>query len=106
MAYKYAISFRLKNATCGGFTYGERLASLIEQIRMTKPSWEETTSFALVKSTETIENFLNRLYLKSNFSAADDLMIVIDIERAVAATKGVVEYPATLTSLLNGLGQK
>lgn len=106
MAYKYAISFRLKNATCAGSTYGERLDSLMKQIRVTDPTWEETTSFALINSTEKIEELVDRLYLRSEFSAADDLLIVIDIERGVAMTKGEVAYPATLGSLLNRLAQK
>lgn len=106
MAYKYAVSYRLKNATCAGSTYGERLDSLLKQIRLTPPTWEETTSFALINTTENIESLVDRLYLRSLFSAHDDLLIVIDIERGLAVTKGPIEYPATLGSLLNGLGQK
>ena len=106
MAYKHAINFRLKNATCLGSTYGERLDSLMKQIRATGSTWEETTSFALLNSAETLEQLVDRLYLNSSFSASDDLLIAIDIERGVAVTKGVVKYPTTLGLLLNRLAQK
>jgi hypothetical protein len=106
MAYKYAISFRLKNAICGGYSYSERLESLVEQIRRSDPTWEEPTSFALFQTPETIEQLVDRIYLRSHFCAASDLMIVIDIERGVAATKGKVDYPATLRSLINNLAQR
>lgn len=102
---KLAISFRLKNETVAGSTYGERLASLMEQIRKTG-AWEETTSFALTTSTETAEQLCDRLYLYSTFNAATDLLIVIDIERGVAVTRGNLDYPATLGSKLNRLTQK
>lgn len=105
MAYKYAISFRIETGTHGGSTYSERYSSFMEQVRKTG-AWEETTSFALTTSTETLEDFVNRLYLRSQFSATADLMIVIDIERGTAVTKGKVEYPATLAGKLNKLTQK
>lgn len=102
---KLAISFRLKNETVGGDSYSERLSSLMEQIRKTG-AWEETTSFALTTSAETAEQLCDRLYLYSKFNAATDLMIVIDIERGTAVTRGKVDYPATLSSKLNRLTQK
>lgn len=104
--YKYAVSFRLKNATCAGSTYGERLESLMAQIRATGNTWEETTSFALFSSSETIGTLIDRLYFESSFSEAHDLMIVIDIHSGVAMTRGVVSYPSTLRSLVGTLAQK
>jgi hypothetical protein len=105
MAYKYAISFRIDTDTHGGRTYLERYSSFMDQVRKTSV-WEETTSFALTVSDETLENFVARLYLGSKFNAITDLMVVIDIERGVAVTKGKVSYPATLSSMLNRLVQK
>tara|TARA_R110002124_G_scaffold256165_1_gene421836 strand:+ start:786 stop:1103 length:318 start_codon:yes stop_codon:yes gene_type:complete len=105
MAYKYAISFRIGAGTHGGSTYSERYASFMEQVRKTG-AWEETTSFALIVSDETLESLVTRLYIHSKFNATADLMIVIDIERAVAVTKGTVEYPHTLGLKLNKLAQK
>ena len=105
MAYKYAISFRIETGTQGGSTYAERYSSFMEQVRKTG-AWEETTSFALIVSDETLENLVNRFYIYSKFDATSDLMIVIDIESGVAVTKGKVEYPATLAGKLNKLAQK
>lgn len=104
MTYKYAISFRIDTGT-HIHTYSERYSTFMEQVRKTG-SWEETTSFALITSTETIETLVDRLYFQSHFNATYDLMIVIDIERGVAVTKGKVEYPATLGGKLNKLAQK
>lgn len=102
--YKYAVSFRIDTAT-HTFTYSERYNSFMEQVRKTG-SWEETTSFALVTTSETLDAFSTRLYVESYFNAVNDLMIVIDIERGVAISRGPVEYPATLGSKLNKLVQK
>ncbi len=99
--YKYAISFRIDNAT-HTFTYGERYQSLVEQIRISG-AWEETTSFALISSDETIEELAGRLYINSHFNAAYDLMLIIDIERGVAISRGPLVYPATLKSKLNAI---
>jgi hypothetical protein len=105
MAYKYAISFRIGAGTHGGSTYSERYSSFMEQVRKTG-AWEETTSFALIVSDETLDNLVNRFYIHSLFNATADLMIVIDIESGVAVTKGTIEYPHTLGSKLNKLVQK
>lgn len=101
---KYAISFRFDNET-HGYTYAQRQKSFMDEIRKST-AWEETTSFALITSAETIEALVSRLYLKTHFDQEFDLMIVIDIEKGIAATKGKVAYPATLRSMLNGLIQK
>ena len=102
--YKYAVSFRIDTAT-HGYTYSDRYTSFMAQVRKTG-AWDETTSFALVTSDERIEVFADRLYFKSYFDAVHDMMIVIDIERAAAITRGKIEYPATLSGKLNKLVQK
>lgn len=102
---KYAISFRFDHSAHAGHSYAERYISFMEQVRKTR-AWEETTSFALTTSTETIEQIADRLYLSSHFSAAFDTMLIIDIERGVAVSRGVIEYPATLGGKLNRLIQK
>lgn len=102
---KYAVTFRFDIQEHGGYSYSERYSSFMEQVRKTG-AWEETTSFALTTSAEGIEQFADRLYLHSRFSAAFDTMLVIDIERGVAVSRGPVDYPATLRSMLNGLIQK
>ena len=102
--YKYAISFRIDTDT-HGYTYYDRHTSLMDQIRKTG-AWEETTSFALTTTTETLGVFADRLYFQSHFSAIYDMMLVIDIERGVAVSRGKIEYPATLRGKLNKLIQK
>lgn len=104
MTYKYAISFTIGTGP-NVFSYADRYASFMEQVRKTG-AWTETTSFALTTTNETIDALADRLYFQSKFDATADLMIVIDIERGYAITKGKVEYPTTLSGKLNRLVQK
>lgn len=102
---KFAVSFRFDINTAAGASYSERYSSFMEQVRKTG-AWEETTSFALVTSGETLDQFSDRLYYQSHFCAVTDTMLVIDIETGRAISRGKIDYPATLRGKLNGLTQK
>lgn len=83
--------------------YQERYDSFMEKIHElagTAGSWEETTSFVVFKATGTAESIRDELYLKTQFSEASDLMVVIDVHAKKKASKGAIKYPNTLSSVL------
>ncbi|KWT72246.1 hypothetical protein APY03_6271 [Variovorax sp. WDL1] len=43
---------------------------------------------------------VSHLYLKSAFDSTKDVMVVIDVDRRVKATKGQIEYEVLLTKYL------
>lgn len=97
MAYEYAISFELKADS----TYSERYQSLMDEIRKTPGDpglWTETTSFALIRSNEKIDDLDHRLYVKTSFDHTRDRILIIDHANNVAIARGKIEYPATLKS--------
>lgn len=90
----YAVSFEIKS----GPGYGDRYSSLIAQIRAVpgKNVWEETTSFALVETTESLEIFADRLYYKSDLNSVIDKLLVMDHFTGKAIVRGPILYPHTL----------
>lgn len=98
----YAVSFTLKYDD----EYSERYASLMEQIRAKGVVWEETTSFALVETSETMDEFETRLWLRSKFNAAIDAMLVIDVSYCSAICRGDFKQKSKLANLLPGIVQK
>lgn len=99
-----AVSFRIDHST-GVYTYDERYSSFVERLDRFQP-WDETTSLALVNSTETADSLADKLYFESHFDASRDLMVVIDIETGSGVTRGPVKYPATLEARLRRLTRK
>lgn len=92
----YVVSFDLK----ADHSYGSRYQSLMAQIRK-NPSdlvWAETTSFALVQTSESLEAFADRLYYQTEVSAVTDILLVIDHSLNAAIGRGPIAYPATLAS--------
>jgi hypothetical protein len=82
-------------------TYAERRQSLIDAIRRqaTGNTWEETTSFMLLKSSRTAEDLLNTIYYGSQANAPlGDKILVIDVATGTHAAVGM-EYPSLLGSL-------
>src|SRR3546814_14113553 len=96
MTYKYAISFTIGTGP-NVFSYADRYASFMEQVRKTG-AWTETTSFALTTTNATIDLLAARLYFQSKFDATADLMVVFDNGRGVAYTPGNAEYQKPLSS--------
>lgn len=101
---KYAVSFELKSDD----TYGSRYTSLMEQIRKAPSTqvWTETTSFALVSTTETLDTFEHRLYYSTTLSSTKDKLLVIDHANSSAIARGPFLYPATLGSHFKTFVQK
>lgn len=54
----YAVSFEIKADN----EYDKRYASLVKQLKLKGTMWDETTSFALVQTTESLDDFEHRLY--------------------------------------------
>ena len=94
----YAISFNLDYNS----TYSDRYQSLMEAIRRCPKVWEETTSFALVESAETLEELERRLFL-SKYSSATDLLLVIKVSYDDAIARGPIKDKDKLRALLPGI---
>lgn len=91
----FAISFRIHSDS----TRQGRYDSLVEQIRECSAVWEETTSFALVESTETLSALEHRLYHRSDLIAAKDMLLVLQLSDDAAILRGENKYPNTLRRL-------
>ena len=90
----FAVSFRIEHDA----QWSDRYNSFMDAIRKTKV-WDETTSFCLVETSESLRDFQYRLYM-SKFSPMKDRMLIIDVRLDNAITSGDIEYPATLRSML------
>jgi hypothetical protein len=92
----FAISFRVHQDS----TYQARYDSLIEQIKKCRHSWLETTSLALVETTESLDTLEHRLYYDSKLLAERDLLFVVPITDEPAILRGKDRLPATLRAIL------
>lgn len=97
----YAISFHLEYNS----TYTERYTSLMAAIRQCAKVWEETTSFAIVETHETLDTLERRLWL-SQFSSATDILMVIDISYDSCTIRGAAKKRAILKSILPQVQEK
>lgn len=90
----YAVSYDIHYDS----TYSARYNSLVAEIGKTpgKSVWDETTSFALVETSESLSTFADRLYFRTQFSAATDKLLVIDYATSTAIGRGPFKYPNTL----------
>lgn len=98
----YAVSFRIHNDT----DYSRRYESFTKALTAGAiRSWEETTSFVLVETAESIDTFCLRIYVGSAFDASKDIYLVMDVEKPSARFRGKNEYPNTLQALIPFLVQ-
>ncbi|WP_374833897.1 hypothetical protein [Paenochrobactrum pullorum] len=91
----YAISFNLKYDD----SYSTRYDSFMKAIRSFPTVWEETTSFALVESSRSLEEVERLLYL-TDFSVSKDKMLVINVTSDACIARGKIDYPSTLRKLM------
>ncbi|NVD45838.1 hypothetical protein [Qipengyuania atrilutea] len=98
----YAVSFEIKNDA----SYNDRYQSLMKQIRACEMHWEETTSFVLVKTGESLSDFETRLYVLSQFSHIRDKMLVLQVSGDDGVFRGVNNMPSTLALLMPNVVQK
>lgn len=92
----YSVSFELKSND----TYSDRYDSLMEAIQASpsKAVWTETTSFALVETTESLTTFANRLYVDTDIDDRWDKLLVIDHLNGNAIARAPIKMPKTLKS--------
>ena len=92
----YGVSFELASDS----TYRDRYQSLMRQIDISKanPAWDETTSFALVQTSESLDAFATRLYINTLVSSATDILLVFDPATSSAIARGPIKYPNLLKS--------
>lgn len=78
----------------------ERWASTVARIKAEADSgsWDETTSFFLIKSDKSAVDLASSIYFGSSFDASKDKLLVVDVTRNAHATRGQIDYPATLAS--------
>ncbi|WP_147399922.1 MULTISPECIES: hypothetical protein [Brevundimonas] len=98
----YAVSFELKSDS----DYSERYDSLMEQLKLKGKMWDETTSFALVETDESLDSFENRLYFKSKLSNTRDKLFVVDVTDRPCIARGAFVMPFTLKSIMPKVVQK
>jgi microcystin degradation protein MlrC len=95
----YAISFRVGDK-------GNRQArweSIVEHIRKQSSdtiTWEETTSFFLLRSNKPTSEVATRIYVDSLMDNDHDKLLVINLSVKEHFAFGKMEYPATLEGLL------
>ena len=92
----FAISFRVHEDS----TYRVRYQSLVEQIKKCSYAWLETTSFALVRTSETLDDLEFRLYYDSKLQADRDLLFVVPVTDEPAILRGKDNLPNTLRAIL------
>jgi hypothetical protein len=91
----FAISFRIKQV--GNYT--ERYASLSAiKAQAIGTTWEETTSFFVIKSSKDTNSLAGDLYTVSSMATTDKLLVV-NLSIKDYATRGEIEYPNTLAGL-------
>lgn len=97
----YAISFRIKSDS----NWEERWQSLVARARTIGGGigaiWEETTSFFLLSSNLGTDALATDLYLNSLFDASRDKLLVVNLSNNSQASKGMFDYPNTLSFLLS-----
>ncbi|MDH4871992.1 hypothetical protein [Pseudomonas sp. BN515] len=94
----FIITFRIKNDA----GYQSRYESFTKKVSelATEGCWEETSSFYALRAKGTASSICSDLYLYTEFDSTKDKMVVIDLDNQEKATKGAIEYPATLEASL------
>ena len=94
----HMISFRIQHDT----EHTDRWSSTIEAIRNEASdgvTWEETTSLILLKSSKSAEVLAMSIYVNSKFDVTKDKLLVVDATTGTYATRGQIDYPATLAGM-------
>lgn len=96
----FNVSFRIKQTG----DHAGRYQSVVERIRseaIDGQYWEETTSFTVLRSNKSAADLADAIYFGSEFMTDWDKLLVVNLSVKDHATKGNIEYPATLASLMN-----
>ncbi|OOY20151.1 hypothetical protein BMI86_11900 [Thioclava sp. DLFJ5-1] len=93
----YLIAFRIG----ANSTYSDRWDSVVKAIRseaLDGTTWEEMTSFIILKSGRTADDLARSIYINSGFDVFTDKLLVVNSSNNTHATRGRIDYPATLSS--------
>lgn len=82
----FAVSFDLEYDA----NYQSRYSSFMEQVKKTGDWWADTTSFVVVRTSESIDSFCSRIYIDSSFDASKDVYLVSDTEKLSARIRGKI----------------
>lgn len=96
----YLITFRLDYNS----TYADRWESVIKAIRAQSvdgKTWEEMTSVILLESDKSADAVARDIYISSDFNTVTDKLLVVNSSNNTYATRGEIDYPATLASFFN-----
>jgi hypothetical protein len=97
----YCVTFRIAEKTVGGKTYSDRYQQLIDNVHTNDGYWDETTSFILVTSNLSTEQFAQRA--SRGLSVSDDLVVVFDPSDMSCAYSGPLQHRDVLTSFFRVL---
>lgn len=81
----YSVSFNIKYDD----TYSARYDSFMEQVKKSGKWWAETTSYVVVETAESIDEFCSRIYAYSDFNASKDRYLVLDVNAKSGRYRGV-----------------
>lgn len=98
-SFTYAVSFRIAFDS----TYFDRWSSTIDAVRAQADrgaTWEELTSQILFRSSKSADGIARDIYLGSKFDVTRDGLLVINHSDGTFATRGKIDNPATLASIL------
>ena len=94
----HLISFRIQYDA----DHTDRWSSTIEAIRneaSDSVTWEETTSLIILRSSMSAEMLATSIYINSKFDVTKDKLLVVDATTGAYATRGQIDYPATLAGM-------
>ena len=83
----FLVSFDLKYDE----TYSARYTSFMDQVKQGGKWWADTTSYVVVETSETIDEFCSRIYTKSDFNSSKDLYLVLDANVKAGRVRGQVK---------------
>lgn len=95
----FNISFRIKQEGDHAKRYESVVAAITAQAKKGS-TWEETTSFFVLESDKSTDELCDAIYYKSDFMTDWDKLLVVNLSVKTHATKGHIEYPNTLNSLM------
>ena len=94
----YMISFRIASDS----DHSSRWASTVAAIRreaIGDTYWEETTSLIVLTSNKWADTLASSIFVGSEFNSFKDTLLVVNTVNNTYATRGKVDYPATLAGL-------
>lgn len=96
----YVVCFRLDYDA----NYSDRWASVVNAIKAEADGgtfWEEMTSLIVFKSSKAADSVASSIYVGSALDSTKDTLLVVNASTGTYATRGKIDYPATLASLFS-----